>query len=68
MNLNFVSAIISEFLLARVRITWCIVGTALYQVGENVLSHEKNFNALNPGEVKIVPPENNEESNKPTIP
>ena len=62
MNLNFVSVIIVEFLLALERIAWCIVGTALYHVGENILSHEKNFKALNPVEVKIFPPENNEES------
>ena len=67
-NLNFVSAIIVEFLLALERIAWCIVGTALYQVGENTLSYEKNFKALNPGEVKILPPENKVESNKPTMP
>ena len=67
-NLNFVCAIISEFLFARERIAWCIVGTALYHVGENTLSHEKNFKALNPVEAKTFPPENKEESNKPTIP
>ena len=30
--------------------------------------HEKNFKASNPGEGKILPPENKDESNKPTIP
>jgi hypothetical protein len=42
-------AIVSRFLSARARIAWCIVGTAVYQVGRVSSIHEKNLRALNPG-------------------
>ena len=34
---------------ARARIAWCMVGTAVYQVGFTVPSHSKKRKALKPG-------------------
>src|SRR5262245_23243260 len=46
----------SAFLGARVIIAWCMVGTAVYQVGRASASQEKNFSALKPGEQHTAPP------------
>ena len=67
-NLSFVFSIILKFLLALESIAWCIVGTALNQVGENLFIQEKNFKALKPEEVKILLPEKRVEINEQTIP
>src|SRR5262249_20181891 len=48
--------IVSVFLLARETIAWCIVGTAVYQVGCVSPIQPKNFNALNPGVQQTSPP------------
>ena len=50
MNLNFVSEIILEFLLARERIAWCIVGTAVYQLGAASSNQLNTLKALNEGQ------------------
>ena len=42
-------AIVSALPLARETIAWCIVGTAVYQVGLASSIHVKNFSALKPG-------------------
>jgi len=42
-------AITSRFLEARVRMAWCMVGTAVYQVGLASSIQAKNFSALKPG-------------------
>ena len=41
--------ITSAFFEARARIVWCIVGTAVYQVGFASSIQPKNFSALKPG-------------------
>ncbi len=33
----------------RIRMAWCMVGTAVYQVGATSVSHSPNLNALKPG-------------------
>ena len=43
------AAITSLFCAARARIVWCMVGTAVYQVGRHSAIHAKNFSALKPG-------------------
>src|SRR5215471_16502648 len=40
----------STFLGARSKIAWCMVGTAVYQVGWTSLIQEKNLSALKPVE------------------
>ena len=67
-NLSFEFSIILRFLLALESIAWCIVGTALNQVGENLFIQGKNFKALNPEEAKILLPEKRDDINKQTIP
>ena len=41
---------------ASSRIVWCIVGTAVYQVGRTSLNQAKKRNALKPGEQETAPP------------
>ena len=41
--------IASALPLARLTIAWCMVGTAVYQVGLASSIHAKNFSALKPG-------------------
>ena len=41
--------IVSAFREARARIVWCIVGTAVYQVGRASRIQPKNFIASKPG-------------------
>ena len=48
--------IMSKLLFALVKIVWCIVGTAVYQVGFTSSIQAKNFNALNPGEQDTYAP------------
>ena len=50
------AAMTSRFCAARARMVWCMVGTAVYQVGLHSAIHWKNFSALNPGVQKIVLP------------
>ena len=47
---------------ARGRIAWCMVGTAVYQVGRASLSHWKKRSALKPGVQKTLPPAASEDS------
>ena len=47
---------------ARVRIAWCMVGTAVYQVGRTSSSQWKKRSALNPGEQCTCAPAASEES------
>src|ERR1019366_4657559 len=49
-------ATVSAFFGARSRIAWCIVGTAVYQVGLTSLSQPKNFSALKPLVQLTAPP------------
>ena len=56
MNRSRLAATISAFFGARSRMAWCIVGTAVYQVGLASPSHAKNLSALNPGVQHTVPP------------
>jgi hypothetical protein len=42
-------AMTSLFLLARPTMAWCMVGTAVYQVGLASSIQPKNFSALKPG-------------------
>src|SRR5262245_2059395 len=48
--------ITSVFLLARATIAWCIVGTAVYQVGCVSPIQPKNLSALKPGVQQTSPP------------
>src|SRR5690606_6751200 len=41
---------------ARARIAWCMVGTAVYQVGWASSSQAKNFSALKPGVANTLAP------------
>src|SRR5262249_34679272 len=50
------AATMSRLLAARARIAWCIVGTAVYQVGFASPIQAKNLSALNPGVQKMLPP------------
>ncbi len=49
-------AMISLCRPARVRIVWCMVGTAVYQVGFASSISAKNLSALKPPVQKIEPP------------
>ena len=49
MKRSGLAAMISLLRAARPRIAWCIVGTAVYQVGRTSLIQPKNFRALKPG-------------------
>ena len=42
-------AMVSVFLLARPTMAWCMVGTAVYQVGLASSIQPKNLRALKPG-------------------
>ena len=46
----------SALRFARLRIAWCIVGTAVYQVGRAWAIMAKKFIALKPAVQKIEPP------------
>ena len=48
--------IAASFLPARERIVWCMVGTALYQVGLASSSQAKKLKALKPGVQNTLPP------------
>ncbi len=50
------AAIVSRFREARARIVWCMVGTAVYQVGRASPSQWKKRSALNPGVANTLPP------------
>src|SRR3954469_3215005 len=50
------ASIASRLRGASSRIVWCIVGTAVYQVGRTSLNQPKNRNALKPGEQHTAPP------------
>ena len=53
MKRSGLAAITSMLPAARDKIVWCIVGTAVYQVGLHSFIQPKNFNALKPGVQKI---------------
>ena len=53
---NCVLAMISRLRPARVRIVWCMVGTAVYQVGFTSASQAKNCNASKPGVQQTLAP------------
>ena len=50
------AAIMAAFCRARARMAWCMVGTAVYQVGRACSIQPKNFKALNPGVQKMLLP------------
>src|SRR5215212_6970443 len=62
MNRSGLRAMLSALRSARVRITWCIVGTAVYQVGWASSSWAKKRRALKPGVQKTEAPVDSEES------
>src|SRR5262249_51646390 len=49
MNRRGLAAITARLWSARARMAWCIVGTAVYQVGRASLIQAKNFSAWKPG-------------------
>src|SRR5690606_35910735 len=53
---------------ARARIAWCMVGTAVYQVGLASSSQWKKRSALKPGLQNTLPPAASEESTAATSP
>ena len=53
---------------ARARIAWCMVGTAVYQLGWDSSSQAKNFSALKPGVQTTLPPAAMVESTAPISP
>src|SRR3954454_5293466 len=55
-------AMLSGLRSARVRIAWCIVGTAVYQVGWASSSQAKKRRALKPGVQKTEAPAASDES------
>src|SRR5919206_3079114 len=62
MNRSGFLAMLSGLRSARVRIAWCIVGTAVYQVGWASSSQAKKRRALKPGVQNTEPPAASEES------
>src|SRR5262245_59870479 len=52
----------------RARIAWCIVGTAVYQVGDVSRSQRANFSASNPGVHTTLAPAERLASSAPTRP
>src|SRR5690606_11716630 len=61
MKRSFSRATLSVLRGARARIAWCMVGTAVYQVGETSSVHWKNFRALKPGVQKTEAPADSDE-------
>ena len=59
---------ISRLLAARARIAWCIVGTAVYQVGLASSIQAKNLSALKPGVQNTLPPAQSVDSTEPIRP
>ena len=45
----------------RIRMAWCMVGTAVYQVGWTLPSHSPNLNALKPGVQQTAAPAERED-------
>src|SRR5260221_8387122 len=66
MNRSLALRTISPLRAARARIAWCIVGTAVYQLGSTSCSQPKNFSALKPGVQDTQPPADNG-ANMPAI-
>ena len=62
MKRSFAAATISGLRAARDRIAWCMVGTAVYQVGRASPSHWKKRSALKPGVQTTLPPAASEDS------
>src|SRR5580704_6868117 len=50
------AAMTSQFCAARVRMVWCMVGTAVYHVGLASVIQVKKFSALKPDVQKILLP------------
>ena len=61
-------AMISRLWAARARIAWCMVGTAVYQVGLASSIQPKNLSALKPGVQNTLPPAQSEDSTEPMRP
>ncbi len=59
---SFARATLSGLRGARARIAWCMVGTAVYQLGSASSIHWKNFRALKPGVQTTDAPAESEES------
>ena len=68
MNRNGFSSIVFWLVTARVRIAWCMVGTAVYQLGFNASIQEKTFNASNPGAQITLPPLTSDANSAATSP
>ena len=56
MKRNDILVIISAFRKALDRIAWCIVGTAVYQLGEASSNQLYTFKALKEGQQNTEPP------------
>ena len=54
--------------VARARMAWCMVGTAVYQVGRKWSSHSMKFCAWKPGAHATEAPAASEERTAPTSP
>ncbi len=67
-NRRLLVAMTSWLCFARCRIVWCIVGTAVYQLGLTVFSHLKNRKAEKPLEAATLAPAKNEDSAAPIKP
>src|SRR3989344_2826330 len=61
-------AMISRLFAARARIAWCMVGTAVYQVGLASSIQAKNLSALKPGVQNTLPPAQSVDSTEPMRP
>ena len=62
MKRRLAAASASGLRAARARIAWCMVGTAVYQVGLLSPSHWKKRSALKPGVQKTLPPAESDDS------
>ena len=62
MKRSAAAATASALRAARARIAWCMVGTAVYQVGFASPSQAKKRSALKPGVQKTLPPAASDES------
>ena len=62
MKRSFARAMISALRSARVRMVWCMVGTAVYQLGLSSSNSRKKRKASKPGVQITAPPAPREES------
>src|SRR5262245_22806964 len=68
MKRSFAAANASGLREMRARIAWCIVGTAVYQVGRDSPSHWAKRSALKPGVQNTLPPAASDDRTAATSP